>query len=64
MAGGNGLICSMNLKFDDFVRDFREVKEDHSETRRASALTVSCLNYSINLYLRNEYFVEKNSEKY
>jgi len=54
----------MNLKFDDFVRDFREVKEDHSETRRASALTVSCLNYSINLYLRNEYFVEKNSEKY
>jgi hypothetical protein len=30
----------MNLKFDDFAGDFREVKENRSEIRRASALTV------------------------
>jgi hypothetical protein len=30
----------MNLKFSEFPEDLREVKEDHSELRRASALFV------------------------
>jgi hypothetical protein len=30
----------MNLKFSEFPEDLREVKENRSETRRASAFTV------------------------
>lgn len=40
MAGGNGLSCSINLELDGFAGDYREVKEKHSEFRRASALCV------------------------
>jgi len=40
LAGDNGLSYSMNLKFGDFAEDFREVQENHSETRCASALSV------------------------
>jgi len=31
----------MNFKFDNFTGDFREVKANHSELRRASALPLA-----------------------
>jgi len=40
----------MNLKFGDFAIDFREAKENHSETRRASALFVGQLRFTYNAH--------------
>jgi hypothetical protein len=46
----------MNLKFCDFAEGFREVKDNHSELRRASALTVRFIKKRIGIIEDLKYF--------
>ncbi len=61
----------MNLKFSEFPEDLREVKEDHSATRRASACSLELKERTImarrNIYKHSielKKLTIKNSERY
>ena len=45
--------CSMNLKICDFAGDFREVKVNRSELRRASGLIVMLIRFDMKTILDN-----------